>query len=95
MKESYFVLTDSGGIQEEAPSLGKPVLVIREVTERPEGVASGNAVLVGVRADSISYNINHLLDNAQDYNKMSKANNPYGDGRSAVRIVNLLARYFA
>lgn len=90
MSKCYLVLTDSGGIQEEAPSLGKPVLVMRDVTERMEGVKAGNARLVGTNFDKITKETFLLLDNKYFYNKMSKAKNPYGDGKSSERIVDIL-----
>ena len=86
------MLTDSGGVQEEAPALGKPVLVMRETTERPEGVAAGTAMLVGTDADRIVAEASRLLDDADAYAAMSRAHNPFGDGGSAARIVELLAR---
>src|SRR5205085_5493757 len=85
------MLTDSGGVQEEAPALGKPVLVMRETTERPEGVAAGTAKLVGTDADRIVAEAERLLDDPAAYAAMSRAHNPFGDGRSAGRIVELLA----
>ena len=84
------MLTDSGGVQEEAPALGKPVLVMRETTERPEGVASGTAKLVGTHADTIVTEIFTLLDDNAAYEAMSRAHNPFGDGHAAARIVELL-----
>ena len=84
------MLTDSGGVQEEAPALGKPVLVMRETTERPEGVASGTAKLVGTHADTIVTEIFTLLDDNAAYQAMSRAHNPFGDGHAAARIVELL-----
>ncbi len=94
MKSSYLILTDSGGIQEEAPSLGKPVLVLREVTERPEAVAAGTVKVVGTRVDSIVEEAEKLLENREEYERMSRAVNPYGDGRAAPRIVHILLRFF-
>lgn len=94
MQTASFVLTDSGGIQEEAPALGKPVLVMRDVTERPEGVAAGNALLTGTAADSIAEYIRRLLDDKQFYRGMSRARSPYGDGKSAGRIADILEKYF-
>jgi UDP-N-acetylglucosamine 2-epimerase (non-hydrolysing) len=85
------MLTDSGGVQEEAPALGKPVLVMRETTERPEGVTAGTAKLVGTDAASIVTEISTLLDDKAAYEKMARAHNPFGDGHSARRIVELLA----
>jgi UDP-N-acetylglucosamine 2-epimerase (non-hydrolysing) len=90
IKQSFFVLSDSGGIQEEAPALGKPVLVARETTERPEGVDSGVLKLVGTRENRIYDSIKMLLENADEYERMSKANNPYGDGHASERIVDIL-----
>jgi len=85
------VLTDSGGIQEEAPSLGKPVLVMREVTERPEAIEAGTAMLVGNTYDGIVRNVQRLLDDARAYAAMANAVNPYGDGLARNRIVDHLA----
>jgi UDP-N-acetylglucosamine 2-epimerase (non-hydrolysing) len=85
------MLTDSGGVQEEAPALGKPVLVMRETTERPEGVAAGTAKLVGTDADRIVEEAQRLLDDEAAYAAMARAHNPYGDGKSAGRIAELLA----
>lgn len=90
MQTCYIVLTDSGGIQEEAPSLGKPVIVMRNTTERPEGIIAGNAKLAGVNAQNIVNEITLLLDDRSAYNKMSLQNNPYGDGRASERIVEIL-----
>jgi UDP-N-acetylglucosamine 2-epimerase (non-hydrolysing) len=87
MKHAYLVLTDSGGIQEEAPGLGKPVLVMREVTERPEAVEAGTVKLVGTDSNTIVKAVIHLLDDADEYRKMATAVNPYGDGLAAQRIV--------
>jgi UDP-N-acetylglucosamine 2-epimerase (non-hydrolysing) len=91
MTRSYVVLTDSGGIQEEAPALGKPVLVMREVTERPEGVWAGTVKLVGTDRDKIFQGIKELFDNPESYQAMAQARNPYGDGQAAGRIVQVLA----
>jgi UDP-N-acetylglucosamine 2-epimerase len=91
MKQSYFLLTDSGGIQEEAPSLGKPVLIMRETTERPEVVEAGCARLVGNQSNVIMSTAFELLDNSAAYNSMAKVINPFGDGRASQRIVDLLA----
>ena len=85
------VLTDSGGVQEEAPSLGKPVLVMRETTERPEGVAAGTAKLVGTNKDRIVSEIFNLLDDSEAYAAMSRAHNPFGDGKSGERIARIIA----
>ncbi|MDT0593658.1 non-hydrolyzing UDP-N-acetylglucosamine 2-epimerase [Glaciecola petra] len=92
MDRAYIILTDSGGIQEEAPSLGKPVLVMRETTERPEAVSAGTVKLVGTDRSLIVENVNKLLTNVNHYNEMSKAHNPYGDGKACVRILNTLAK---
>lgn len=90
IKESYIILTDSGGIQEEAPSLGKPVLVLRDETERPEAVDYGTVKLVGTDTEKIVSNIQELLDSKVKYNKMASSVNPYGDGLAAKRIVQAL-----
>lgn len=95
MMNSYIILTDSGGIQEEAPSLGKPVLVMRDTTERPEAIEAGTALLVGAKALNIEQAANNLLDNSEAYLRMSCRNNPYGDGRSAERIVKSITKYFS
>ena len=87
---SFFVITDSGGIQEEAPSLGKPVLVMRDTTERPEGLAAGTLKLVGTDENVIYQNCNQLLNDFSEYEKMSKASNPYGDGFASKRIADIL-----
>jgi len=92
-KRSYLVLTDSGGVQEEAPSLGKPVLVMRENTERPEGVAAGTARLVGTDVDLIVSSATRLLEDPVAYRGMAERHNPYGDGRASARIVEELARH--
>jgi UDP-N-acetylglucosamine 2-epimerase (non-hydrolysing) len=94
MNRSYLVLTDSGGVQEEAPSLGKPVLVLREVTERPEGVAAGTAVVVGTDRERIVKIASELLTSREAYNRMASAVNPYGDGQASGRIVKALAERF-
>ena len=94
LSKSYFVLTDSGGIQEEAPSLGKPVLVMREVTERIEGIKAGNAILVGTNPKNIYNTINRLLNDNKFYNKITKIKNPYGDGKSSDRIIKIIKKYF-
>ncbi|HKN02899.1 MAG TPA: UDP-N-acetylglucosamine 2-epimerase (non-hydrolyzing) [Buttiauxella sp.] len=90
LSRSYIILTDSGGIQEEAPSLGKPVLVMRDTTERPEGISAGTLKLVGTREDVIYSTFKKLLDDKKEYDKMSKASNPYGDGFASKRISDLL-----
>ena len=95
MARCRLVLTDSGGVQEEAPSLGKPVLVMRDTTERPEGVAAGTALLVGPRADAIVAHATRLLTDEAAYRTMATARNPYGDGHAAERIVQRIRDYFA
>ena len=90
MHQSYLILTDSGGIQEEAPSLGKPVLVMRDTTERPEGIKAGTLKLVGTTEDVIYREFTNLLDNKKEYEKMSHAVNPYGDGHACERIADVL-----
>ena len=90
MEKSFLVLTDSGGVQEEAPGLGKPVLVMRDTTERPEAVDAGTVMLVGADRERIEFGISVLLDDRTVYEKMSKAVNPYGDGLACQRIVNFL-----
>lgn len=94
LNRAYIVLTDSGGVQEEAPSLGKPVLVLREVTERPEGVAAGTAVVVGTDRDRIVSVASELLTSRPAYERMANAVNPYGDGQASGRIVNALTERF-
>jgi len=94
MKRAYLILTDSGGIQEEAPSLGKPVLVMRNTTERTEGIAAGNAELVGVERDRIVERASRLLTDRQAYAAMARRRNPYGDGRASARIRRALAHHF-
>jgi len=90
MSKSYLILTDSGGIQEEAPSLGKPVLVMRDTTERPEAVEAGTVRLVGSDRDNIIKEVQDLIDDSDEYQKMSKAHNPYGDGNASKNIVKIL-----
>ena len=90
MNKSYFVITDSGGVQEEAPSLGKPVLVMRDTTERPEAVEAGTVRLVGTDKEIIIVEAQKLLDDKVEYEKMSKAHNPYGDGKACERIINFI-----
>ncbi|MFQ6324082.1 non-hydrolyzing UDP-N-acetylglucosamine 2-epimerase [Lactococcus garvieae] len=92
---SYMILTDSGGVQEEAPSLGKPVLVLREETERPEGVEAGTLKIVGTSTETIIKEIENLLFNEEEYQKMSEAKNPYGDGEASQRIVKIIEEYFS
>lgn len=94
MKSAYLILTDSGGIQEEAPSLGKPVLVMRDITERPEAVDAGTVKLVGTNVDKIVSHVQELLINKQHYHQMSLAQNPYGDGEAATRIVNVISQRY-
>ena len=95
LNRAYFVVTDSGGIQEEAPSLGKPVLVTREVTERPEAVNAGTVKLVGVNAERIFLEAIRLLEDEEEYLRMSHAHNPYGDGKAATRISEILCNLHA
>lgn len=90
LAKSYMILTDSGGIQEEAPSLGKPVLVMRDTTERPEGIKAGTLKLVGTNEETIYNNFKLLIENKEEYEKMSKASNPYGDGHTCERIADIL-----
>ena len=94
MNKCYMVMTDSGGLQEEAPHLGKPVLVLRDVTERPEAVAFGTVKLVGTNVDKVVMEANNLLQNNEAYEKMSKAVNPYGDGFASKRITKSILKYF-
>ena len=89
---SHLILTDSGGIQEEAPSLGKPVLVMRDTTERPEGIAAGTLKLVGTKEETIYQEFNRLLTDQTAYNTMSHASNPYGDGHACERIADILEK---
>jgi len=93
MNNSYFIMTDSGGIQEEAPSLGKPVLVMRDTTERPEGVTAGTLKLVGTDIERIFFEANQLLTDINYYQKVSLINNPYGDGLASERIVDVIKKY--
>lgn len=92
LSRSYLILTDSGGIQEEAPSLGKPVLVMRDTTERPEGITAGTLKLVGTEEETIYREFSRLLSDKEKYEAMSKASNPYGDGHACERIADVLAR---
>ncbi|WP_278341223.1 non-hydrolyzing UDP-N-acetylglucosamine 2-epimerase [Lactobacillus acetotolerans] len=94
-KRSYFIMTDSGGVQEEAPSLGKPVLVLRDTTERPEGVKAGTLKLVGTQVEPVKKAMLELLENKDIYNKMANAKNPYGDGHASDRIINDIVYYFS
>lgn len=93
MNRSFIILTDSGGIQEEAPSLGKPVLVMRDTTERPEAVDAGTVKLVGTSVAKISASLNELLRDESIYEKMSRSHNPYGDGKASLRIINILSKH--
>ncbi len=94
MQRSYLLLTDSGGLQEEAPGLGKPVLVLRETTERPEAVMAGTAKLIGTDSDRIFAEASELLSNSQAYERMAKAVNPFGDGKASDRILQIVQAYF-
>ena len=91
---SYFIMTDSGGVQEEAPSLSKPVLVLRDTTERPEGVEVGTLKLVGTESEKVKEEMEELLDNDAEYQRMAQAKNPYGDGKASERILDAIAYYF-
>ena len=95
MNKSYLIVSDSGGVQEEAPGLGKPVLVLRETTERPEGIEAGTARLVGTDAERIVSAVTELLEDEAAYKKMSRAVNPYGDGKAAIRIAEVIEKTFA
>ena len=95
MKHSYLILTDSGGIQEEAPSLGKPVLVMRDTTERPEGIEAGTLRLVGTDEDTIYEEFSRLLNDREAYERMACASNPYGDGHACERIADILEKGYA
>ena len=94
MARSHIILTDSGGIQEDAPSLGKPVLVMRDTTERPEGVEAGTLRLTGTDEETIYSHFTRLLDDPEEYEKMSRASNPYGDGMACIRIADILEQEF-
>ena len=94
LNKSYLILTDSGGIQEEAPSLGKPVIVLRDTTERPEGIKAGTLKLAGTNEEVIYNMIDELLSDQSEYDRMSQASNPYGDGKASVRIVDEIIRRF-
>jgi UDP-N-acetylglucosamine 2-epimerase (non-hydrolysing) len=93
MAHSYLILSDSGGVQEEAPSLGKPVLVLRDVTERPEGIEAGTVKLAGTAGQRIFSEAAKLLSDEKEYEKMAKAVNPYGDGKASQRIVKILKEH--
>jgi UDP-N-acetylglucosamine 2-epimerase (non-hydrolysing) len=95
MRRAYLLITDSGGIQEEGPSLGKPILVMREKTERPEAVTAGTVKLVGTDADRIVSEAARLLDDPEEYARMARIHNPYGDGHASHRIRQALEAYFA
>ncbi len=92
MAKSYMILTDSGGVQEEAPSLGKPVLVMRDTTERPEGIQAGTLKLVGTQEETIYSEFKHLLDSQTTYEAMARASNPYGDGHACERIADIIKK---
>ena len=92
LSRCHLILTDSGGIQEEAPSLGKPVLVMRDTTERPEGIKAGTLKLVGTTEKVIYEEFKKLLDSEEEYKKMSNASNPYGDGTACIQIADILER---
>jgi len=92
MNRAKIILTDSGGVQEEAPSLGKPVLVMRDTTERPEAVAMGTVKIVGTDPDAIVSNISTLMTDPASYAQMANAVNPYGDGRASTRIVDIIEK---
>jgi UDP-N-acetylglucosamine 2-epimerase (non-hydrolysing) len=92
MSKCYLVVTDSGGVQEEAPSLGKPVLVVRKETERPEGIEAGTAKLVGVDRETIFRELSLLINNEEEYKKMANAVNPYGDGKAAQHIIDAIKK---
>lgn len=94
LNKSYLILTDSGGIQEEAPSLGKPVIVLRDTTERPEGIAAGTLKLAGTNEEVIYNLIDELLSDKNEYERMSQASNPYGDGQASKRIVDAIIAQF-
>ena len=89
---SYLIMTDSGGVQEEAPSLGKPVLVLRDTTERPEGVAAGTLKLVGTDPQAVKKQMSDLLNDPAKYAEMAQAQNPYGDGHAATRILDAITK---
>ena len=90
LKHSYIILTDSGGLQEEAPSLGVPVLVLREVTERPEAVSAGTARIVGIHRETIVKEVGKLLKNSEEHDRMARVRNPYGDGKASKRIIRAI-----
>ena len=92
--QTHFIITDSGGMQEEAPSFGVPTLVLRDTTERPEGIEAGTLELVGTQEENVYERIKVLLTDQELYDKMSKAANPYGDGQASQRIVNAILHHF-
>ena len=92
INKSYMIMSDSGGVQEEAPSLGKPVLVLRDTTERPEGIAAGTLKLVGTDEETIYKEAKRLLTDKEEYERMSMASNPYGDGHASERIVDAIIK---
>ena len=94
LNHAYLILTDSGGIQEEAPSLHKPVVVLRDTTERPEGVAAGTLKLAGTKEEDIFRIVDELLSDREEYERMSRAENPYGDGFASRRIVDALLQWY-
>ena len=94
MNKSYFIMTDSGGLQEEAPSLGKPVLVLRTETERPEAVKAGTVKVVGVDKDDIYKEANILLKDEKSYKQMANAVNPYGDGKACDRVIEFIENIY-
>jgi len=94
MKKSHIILTDSGGVQEEAPALGVPVLVLRDETERPEAIEAGSVKLIGTNKDNIVKEVNKILNNKEEHQKMSKAINPYGDGKACIYIEKIINDYF-
>jgi UDP-N-acetylglucosamine 2-epimerase (non-hydrolysing) len=87
LKKTYFIITDSGGLQEEAPSLGKPLLFLRKTTERPEGVQAGCVEMIGTNSENIVHTVSSLIDNKAKYERMARVSNPYGDGNASKRIV--------
>ena len=94
LSNCYFILTDSGGLQEEAPSFGKPVLLLRENSERMEGVKSGNVKIIGTNSEKIFNESNRLIKNKAAYKKMSSPSNPYGDGLASKRITEICKKFF-